>query len=321
MVMTTRGVACIALLLAGRAYGVTNYKEAMDAHRRAKDTEQPRARGTHAHESAHRENPRKHTRDHTRRPQRPCTTAACVEASLPAIERCWAPFAHRPVTFRPEAAARRVAPEAVAISGALGDGDVLALGALADCVTRFAPDRKPRERPHADDDGAALAWDVGWFLKSVAPELRDRVVEVASLASRAGDTPAFARDAASLHIRSVERIRYRRAGHLDLHVDRNSTYTLVLLLSNAASFGGGHFFARAGGADLDLALDNHGGVLCLSDAPHGVTHVTRGKRDVLAVEFWSHHEPLSNETRPDPVAAAAPGAAPDSPAGEGRGEL
>ena len=78
----------------------------------------------------------------------------------------------------------------------------------------------------------------------------------------------------------------------------------MLLLSDPEEFEGGHFVAGHGHLDLDLALPRYGGVLVRSDVPHGVTHVAKGRREVFAVEFWTHQEPGAAETRPDPVRVA-----------------
>ena len=85
---------------------------------------------------------------------------------------------------------------------------------------------------------------------------------------------------------------------MDLHRDAHSTYTLILLLSRPGEdFEGGHFLLE-GHVELELPL--FGGVLVDSAKPHGVSHVSRGWRDVVVVEFWGHHEPNASDWRPQP---------------------
>lgn len=235
-----------------------------------------------------------HSRNHDRNPKRPCVTDACLDAALAKIRKCWAPFSHRPVNRRPALARRVVAAGAVEVPAALSADDVAALTALADCVARWGPDRKPAERPFHDHSGASLVWALGWYLQRVAPELTERLYAIAAFAA-AGH---FAVDPGSLRIRSAERIVYSQRGRMDLHRDAHSTYTLILLLSRPGEdFEGGHFLLE-GHVELELPL--FGGVLVDSAKPHGVSHVSRGRRDVVVVEFWGHHEPNASDWRPQP---------------------
>ena len=104
-----------------------------------------------------------------------------------------------------------------------------------------------------------------------------------------------------MELRVVEKVTYRRAGRLDFHKDAHSTYTLVLMLSDPGSdFDGGHFVARHGHDAYEVDLAHFGGVLIRSDVPHGIGMVTRGKREVLAVEFWAHQAANATEHRPEP---------------------
>ena len=90
---------------------------------------------------------------------------------------------------------------------------------------------------------------------------------------------------------------------MDLHRDAHSTYTLILLLSRPREdFEGGHFLLE-GHVELELPL--FGGVLVDSAKPHGVSHVSRGRRDVVVVEFWGHHEPNASDWRPQPETVGA----------------
>ena len=108
---------------------------------------------------------------------------ACLDAALAKIRKCWAPFSHRPVNRRPALARRVVAAGAVEVPAALSADDVAALTALADCVARWGPDRKPAERPFHDHSGASLVWALGWYLQRVAPELTERLYAIAAFAA------------------------------------------------------------------------------------------------------------------------------------------
>ena len=243
-------------------------------------------------------------RDTDRHHVRPCATDECLEEALAKIRWCFGQHGAQPVNRRPPLSRRVVSEDAVEIHEALSTYDVDGIKALAACVSRHGPDRHPEERPFHDDSGAFRVWNIGWYFKRIAPELYARVKEVASFAARDAG-PRFAADPRDLHMRTAEKLSYFRAGRLELHKDLHSTYTLVLLLSDPAKdFKGGHFVAH-GHPDVDLVLPNHGGVLVRSDVPHGVTHVERGRREVLAVEFWAHHEPHATDARPDPVRVAA----------------
>ena len=253
--------------------------------------------GTHAHDSQHRRHYR-HGEEHTRRKQRPCATDDCMEAALAKVLTCYGPYASR--VSRGPVHREVVTEDAVAVYGALGDADVANLGALAACVERHGPDRKPEERPFHDQSGANLCANLNWFFQRAAPELADRVYAVAAAAA-AGAGPAFAADPRDLELRVVEKVTYRRAGRLDFHRDAHSTYTLVLMLSDPGSdFDGGHFVARHGHDAYEVDLAHFGGVLIRSDVPHGIGMVTRGKREVLAVEFWAHQAANATEHRPEP---------------------
>ena len=124
-----------------------------------------------------------HSRNHDRNPKRPCVTDACLDAALAKIRKCWAPFSHRPVNRRPALARRVVAAGAIEVPAALSADDVAALTALADCVARWGPDRKPAERPFHDHSGASLVWALGWYLQRVAPELTERLYAIAAFAA------------------------------------------------------------------------------------------------------------------------------------------
>ena len=238
-----------------------------------------------------------HGRNHDMNPNRPCMTEACLDVALTKIRKCWAPFAQRPVNRRPDLSRRPLVEGAVEIHAALNEDDVRAFIALADCTARWGPDRKAEERPFHDHSGASLVWGLGWYLQRIAPELTERIYEIASYASD--------QDLSSLPIRSAERIVYSQQGHMDLHRDLHSSFTLILLLSRPhEDFDGGHFML---GGHVDLELPLFGGVLVDSSKPHGVAHVSRGRRDVVVVEFWAHHAPNASDWRPEPEFAVPGG--------------
>ena len=291
--------AWLAVAAVRGRYGSTDRADMEEAMRAAGGAphQGSKARGTHAHDSTRRNVRADH--EHTRRRHRPCTTEACLEEALAKVAKCYGPFASR--VSRGPAHRSVVSDDAVAVFGALGDADVANLVALSDCVSRHGPDRRPEERPFRDHSGANLCWNLNWYVQRVAPELVERIVSVASHAARDAG-PRFAQfDPADLVLRTAERIQYRRTGMFDLHKDAHSVYTMVLMLSDPLSdFEGGHFIAEHGHDATELDLPHFGGVLIRSDVPHGVTMVTRGKRDVFAVEFWTHQEADHGETRPDP---------------------
>ena len=100
----------------------------------------------------------------------------------------------------------------------------------------------------------------------------------------------------SLGVRCAELLRYTasKGDHfsrsLGWHVDTDSVYTMVLMLSRPdIDFKGGRFhIADNNGLDSVVEISEGGGVIFDSDKDHAVAPVTRGDRIVLVFEFWAY---------------------------------
>jgi len=105
-----------------------------------------------------------------------------------------------------------------------------------------------------------------------------------------------------LGIRCVEYLTYQSGGLLGLHEDKESIYTLIVMLGDPADFTGGEFMIQKDKNDaedlLSISPQHYGGFLFFSEFLHGINKISTGTRTVLAVEFWPYEDSDVNNQRP-----------------------
>jgi len=103
----------------------------------------------------------------------------------------------------------------------------------------------------------------------------------------------------------VEYLTYQAGGQLGFHEDKESIYTLIVMLGDPADFTGGEFMIQKEVnneiAVMSLVPQQFGGLVFLSEVSHGVNKILSGRRNVLAVEFWPHEDSDINTTRPSKI--------------------
>ena len=132
-------------------------------------------------------------------------------------------------------------------------------------------------------------------------DLAERII---TLAGKAADIAEWSPHPRYLGFRCIEVLEYFTGSELTLHIDADSVYTMVLMLSSPDTFDGGHLVFsspnnQTGAEELTVASMNKlGGVFFDSNVAHGVTQVTSGTRTVVAIEFWPYEDNRPLDRRP-----------------------
>jgi len=163
---------------------------------------------------------------------------------------------------------------------------------------------------HDPAQGSATAYGGGndvthieGFAQTILPHLMEHIICVASEAVVNAQWFPHPRQ---LGIRCVETLRYHAGGELKLHLDSESIFTVVVMLSDPCSgdFAGGDFMIRDSNAEsasdeLLRAAPKMGDALIFdSNALHGVGTIFEGERRVLVLELWAYDDVGEGERRP-----------------------
>mmetsp|Transcript_28896 Transcript_28896/g.29230 ORF Transcript_28896/g.29230 Transcript_28896/m.29230 type:complete len:349 (-) Transcript_28896:103-1149(-) len=197
----------------------------------------------------------------------------------------------------------------------LDDIDIQNIVLLTQCVRDLrynrVEDRKFDNLVTGYGGGNNVTYMTG-IMQEVAPDFVNRVLEVVSIATeQAGWRP----HPYHLGIRCVETLQYPAGGELLMHVDGDSIYTVMLMLSDPASFTGGEFVitkelfdeTTSEREEIELVVmpEKGGGVVFDSEALHGVYPIESGERTVLIFELWPYEDSDSGHVRPSATTYAS----------------
>ena len=194
----------------------------------------------------------------------------------------------------------------IAFSNAFDDEDITHLLILSACVKEFSDEENSIERKFGNKTGEETAYDaggnnvtfIGGYISAILPELDSRIRDVASESTEVAN---YRPHPQHLGIRCAEILEYGPGGELKLHVDSDSIFTLIFMLSDSSDYDGGSFFIEDRSDDTlhyELKAPKYGGFLFDSNVNHGVDKLNSGKRLVMAVEFWPFEDISPDDARP-----------------------
>lgn len=141
------------------------------------------------------------------------------------------------------------------------------------------------------------------YLQVLAPGVAARVVEVARAVWSAAHWERYGyRDPATMGLRTIEHLRYGGGGRLGSHLDSESEITVLVALSDPNDYDGGEYVLYTPDETRELQrikLDRHSAlVFRSSEVMHGVSPISGGVREMLAVELWNEDDVPFNALRP-----------------------
>lgn len=189
----------------------------------------------------------------------------------------------------------------IELPGLLDSEDVALIRSLAQCMYALQPESlEVRSFRKAGEEEEYTKGNTCTFLSSYMIRLLPEIVEhlltsVEIATNHAGWRPS----PLSLGLRTLEFIQYDAGENLALHEDRESVYTLIVMLSNPRiDFTGAHFFIKPrleGSGRIEnkqeliaLRPPQFSGLLFDSLATHGLNDVESGHREIFALELWDY---------------------------------
>ena len=141
------------------------------------------------------------------------------------------------------------------------------------------------------------------YLQALVPGVAAQVVELARFAWSAANWKEYGYvDPAYMGLRTIEHLRYNGGGRLGAHHDAESEITVLVALSDPDDYDGGEYILYGPDESSELQrirLDRHSALVFLSsEALHGVSPITSGVREMLAVELWSEDDVPYDGMRP-----------------------
>lgn len=182
----------------------------------------------------------------------------------------------------------------VLIEGVIDEIDEEHLFALASCIKT----ENPAFFDNRNGGGNNITY-LGAYVTNLLPDLTDQLVDIAAVAAEEAGWRPHPRH---LGIRCIELLEYIPGGELKMELERDSIYTMVVMLSEPHSFIGGPLIleSRVKHDYREVRMAHHGAVIFDSMVPHGVAPISSGKRIVLALEFWAYAGIGPTDRRPDP---------------------
>jgi hypothetical protein len=142
------------------------------------------------------------------------------------------------------------------------------------------------------------------YLQMLTPGVSAQVanlVRIARIAAGWDQVPHA--DPGELGVRTNEHLQYGVGGHVGLHTDDESVYTIVVALSDPNSYGGGEYIIYDSDDSTKqtlVKLPRLSALVFLSSlTSHGVAHVTSGTREMFAAEFWEEDDVPHTGLRPN----------------------
>eukprot|EP00549_Striatella_unipunctata_P019518 CAMPEP_0118678920 /NCGR_PEP_ID=MMETSP0800-20121206/3493_1 /TAXON_ID=210618 ORGANISM="Striatella unipunctata, Strain CCMP2910" /NCGR_SAMPLE_ID=MMETSP0800 /ASSEMBLY_ACC=CAM_ASM_000638 /LENGTH=353 /DNA_ID=CAMNT_0006574843 /DNA_START=57 /DNA_END=1118 /DNA_ORIENTATION=- len=196
------------------------------------------------------------------------------------------------------------------LENALSPHEGFAVEAVATCIKQYFPWKTPyvEDRGFGEEherygEGGNLCTFLAGFMQTFAPGVVAQTVKVGNLIYRAlrnrrtafqnrtHPPPEF------LGIRTLEHLDYSKSGHLGLHIDAESCYTISMILSDPSSYEGGEFRLQSG--DELYKKDPLTAIMFDSHMMHGVNPVLGGNRKSFVTEFWEFFDSPITMARPD----------------------
>ena len=184
---------------------------------------------------------------------------------------------------------------------------------LSTCVQQHAPDyyksrlfpayaqKQSKEKGYISGNNCTY---VNGYLHELYPEFVHYIRHISTIAAQALPNPL---DCMQLGIRGMEYIQYEAGNKLELHRDKESVYTIVIMLSDPRTdFTGGNFliedsvnwYGDPATRLLEVNMSANGGVFFYSEYRHGIQLITGGQRRIFTVEFWNHPDSRAVNERP-----------------------
>jgi len=141
----------------------------------------------------------------------------------------------------------------ITFNNALTHDDVLKIRFLSHCIKHIAPQFHENRKFAAGDnyDGGNSCVYLGGFMHDITPYLVDKICAIASEALYTGSSinndsnaNSFTIPIQNLGIRVIEFLEYSEGMALNWHVDFDSFYTMLIMISSSASYSGGDFMIK-----------------------------------------------------------------------------
>ena len=205
----------------------------------------------------------------------------------------------------------------VLLDSIIDDLDAKHLDILTACVQKFVPnhyEKRDFDRGVVGYGGGNNVTYVGGYVQAILPNLMNQILRVAA---HAAEQASWRPHLHHVGVRCIETLEYDKGGELLWHVDHDSIYTMIIMLSDHSQFQGGSFviskkkftakdpinIPQQAAKEKSMVTLNpalHGGIIFDSNAQHGVQTITKGTRIVLAIEFWSFEDSTIFDLRPSP---------------------
>jgi len=165
---------------------------------------------------------------------------------------------------------------------------------LAKCVKKVQPDRKFFRRFKGLEGGNTVNY-LGSYLVNILPNVYRRLHDAVQFSANHMRWPD---NVDNLGVRTVEFVEYDLGGRFKTHRDKNSTYTIVVLLTERSNFTGGTFeIEDSTGKSTEIWTERGDAVVFLSETYHRVNPVESGSRIILTVEYWKYASGRFHENR------------------------
>lgn len=202
----------------------------------------------------------------------------------------------------------------IVAKNAIDKYDIQQIHALTNCIRVLAPSHfeyRPFDLGVEKYGGGNNVTYVGGYFQRIMPAFVNHIIEVVSTAT---EHSGWRPHPKHLGIRCIETLDYGIGGELLWHVDFDSIYTVVLMLSDKSDFVGGNFVIRDKKKARDpktgrfptfhVELEKGSALVFDSNSDHGVETVEVGLRSVLVFELWMYEDtgPFEFRSPPEPYA-------------------
>ncbi len=204
------------------------------------------------------------------------------------------------------------------INSIIDEEDVRLINELSSCVREVSPpnfsERKFDQGTSGYGGGNNVTY-LGFYFTSLLPELISHIINVAQYSAEISGWRPHPRH---LGVRCVEHLSYGEGGELLMHQDTNSIITITIMLSDPDSFVGGDFVIETKKTqNAEVRYDGYvensqdfqnqyrirtprfGGMIFDSNAEHSVSPISKGVREVMAIELWAYGDTGPYDLRPE----------------------
>ncbi len=195
----------------------------------------------------------------------------------------------------------------VQVGNALTEEEAFGVQALAGCVRKVLPEYV--EDRGFTSGGGNLCTFLGFLLQRILPGVAAQLEKVATVAFEFAKWNEYEYHEKpyplpnTLGIRTTEHLDYGSfVGGLGSHGDSGSVYTVLTALSDPNHYQGGEYYLALGdGAEVLFKPMHRSAIVFLSDEPHGVKPIPKGRRETFATEFWVYSDVPMESSRPHQI--------------------